>query len=150
MILPGAASENKRWPISNFVELINNCFSRYNWDCVICGAAEDKMLGDELVRQVNPQIHMCNLIGKTTLIDMAALIGQASLIVGNDSGPTHLASYFNRPVVVIFGPTDPKKYGPWGECGTFLQDNFTEKKPDIPKVMNSIEVLLNSSHHETE
>jgi ADP-heptose:LPS heptosyltransferase len=49
-----------------------------------------------------------------------ALIGQATVFVGHDSGLTHLAAAFRRPTVAIFGPTDPEVWGPRGEHVTIV------------------------------
>jgi ADP-heptose:LPS heptosyltransferase len=54
------------------------------------------------------------------LLPTAALIGQATVFVGHDSGLTHLAAAFRRPTVAIFGPTDPEVWGPRGEHVTVV------------------------------
>jgi len=51
---------------------------------------------------------------KTTVGQTMALIEGASLVVCNDSAPMHMAAGFNRPLVAIFGPTDPRLTGPYG------------------------------------
>src|SRR5207249_7447055 len=55
----------------------------------------------------------CDLSGQTTLSQLAALIQRAQICVTNDSGPMHLAVALDRPVVSIFGPTDPLWIGPY-------------------------------------
>jgi len=54
-----------------------------------------------------------NLAGETTLSELAALIRRSTICVGNDSGPMHFAVALDRPVVSIFGPTDPVWAGPY-------------------------------------
>ena len=54
-----------------------------------------------------------NLAGETTLSELAALIRRATICVTNDSGPMHLAVALDRPVVSVFGPTDPVWAGPY-------------------------------------
>ncbi len=54
-----------------------------------------------------------NLTGRTSLDHLAMLIQSASLVVANDSGPMHLAAALHRPVMGIFGPTDPQRFGPY-------------------------------------
>jgi heptosyltransferase-1 len=45
---------------------------------------------------------------------LIALTRRASLLVGGDSGPTHLAAALGIPLVALYGPTDPTRNGPWG------------------------------------
>jgi ADP-heptose:LPS heptosyltransferase len=55
-----------------------------------------------------------DLCGQTTLSEMAALTRRAAVCVTNDSGTMHLAVALGRPVVSVFGPTDPLWIGPYG------------------------------------
>ncbi|MEM0966532.1 MAG: glycosyltransferase family 9 protein [Verrucomicrobiota bacterium] len=50
---------------------------------------------------------------KVSLVSLPALVRESSVTVANDSGPIHLAAAMNRPVVGVFGPTDPRCYGPY-------------------------------------
>lgn len=54
-----------------------------------------------------------SLMGKTSLIDVLALIARARLCVTNDSGPMHIAAAMGVPVLGVFGPTSPELYGPF-------------------------------------
>jgi ADP-heptose:LPS heptosyltransferase len=54
------------------------------------------------------------LAGKTNLKELVALIAGAKAVVSNDSGPMHIAAALDKPVVALFGPTDPVKTGPYG------------------------------------
>jgi ADP-heptose:LPS heptosyltransferase len=54
-----------------------------------------------------------SLMGKTSLIDVLALIARAKFCVTNDSGPMHIAAAMGVPVLGIFGPTSPELYGPF-------------------------------------
>jgi heptosyltransferase-1 len=51
---------------------------------------------------------VCNVAG------LVALMRRTSLLVGGDSGPTHLAAALGIPLVALYGPTDPARNGPWG------------------------------------
>jgi ADP-heptose:LPS heptosyltransferase len=65
-----------------------------------------------------------NLGGATDLRQLAALLRRASLLVTNDSGPMHLAAAVGTPVVALFGPTDPRCVGPYGEGHIVLRKNI--------------------------
>jgi heptosyltransferase-1 len=71
---------------------------------------KDDALAAEVVAhsQGAGEVVVCNVTG------LIALIRRASLLVGGDSGPTHLAASLGVPLVALFGPTDPARNGPWG------------------------------------
>jgi ADP-heptose:LPS heptosyltransferase len=55
-----------------------------------------------------------NLMGKTRLSQLAALMKRSHLLIGNDGGPIHIAAAVGCPVLGLFGPTDPAVWGPRG------------------------------------
>jgi ADP-heptose:LPS heptosyltransferase len=57
-----------------------------------------------------------NLSGRTDINDLIYIVQNSTLIVANDSAPVHLAAAMRVPVIALFGPTDPKKFGPY--CGS--------------------------------
>jgi heptosyltransferase-2 len=61
-----------------------------------------------------------NLAGLTTLSELAAIVRRAAICITNDSGPMHLAVALDRPVVSVFGPTDPLWIGPYLRPGAVL------------------------------
>ena len=70
-------------------------------------------MGDELVSKVDREDgQVANLAGKTSLRELAAICSRASLFVGNDSGPAHLAAAVGAPIVVLSGADDPKETSP--------------------------------------
>ncbi|MBZ5509799.1 MAG: glycosyltransferase family 9 protein, partial [Acidobacteriia bacterium] len=56
-----------------------------------------------------------NLIGQTSLADLAALLERAVLFLGVDSAPMHMATALGVPVVALFGPSGERSWGPWGD-----------------------------------
>jgi len=63
-----------------------------------------------------------------TLTELIAITRRASLVIAGDTGPLHLASALGRPVVGIFGPTDPARNGPFG--GNFRVLRHPESRRD--------------------
>jgi lipopolysaccharide heptosyltransferase II len=119
-LVPGARRENKRWPIQYFIDLVGKLLV----DCddlqfVVLGGAADRELGDRLY-QAAPE-RCWNLAGKTTLAEMVEWIRLSQLVVTNDSGPMHVAAALARPVVAMFGPTEPRRTGPYGQLEHVLQ-----------------------------
>ena len=60
-----------------------------------------------------PEAQFMNLTGNTSLVSLPALVKRADWVVSNDSGPMHLAAAMGVKVFAIFGPTDPRLFGPY-------------------------------------
>src|SRR5208283_5412662 len=90
---------------------------------VLIGGREDQDKGALI--ESSAKTKPINLIGKTSLPELALLLKQAKVLVTNDTGPMHLGYALGTPVVAIHGPTDPKLTGPYGTHNTVV-------KIDIP------------------
>ena len=81
------------------------------------------------------------------LPDLAALLRQARMVLGADSGPLHLAHALGTPVLCLMGPTDPRRHGPYGApdhaLWTRLPCSFCYKRLDSPKAC--LELLQTSA-----
>ncbi|MEW6713807.1 MAG: lipopolysaccharide heptosyltransferase I [Nitrospirota bacterium] len=113
LILPSARWPSKRWPPEHFAALI----SKLKMPCVISGSSADKEICLKIIKNIpetTKQPKIINLCGETSLKELAALIESAKAIVSNDSGPMHIAAALKKPLVALFGPTDPSKTGPYG------------------------------------
>ncbi len=64
----------------------------------------------------------CAVITPSTMTQMIALERRAALVIGGDTGPLHLAAALRRPVVGLYGPTDPARTGPYGALGEVLRN----------------------------
>lgn len=82
--------------------------------------------GDPSIRQLVISIctglpdEVIDLAGKTTLRGLMALIDKCSVLLTNDSGPMHIAAALQRPIVALFGSTNPTKTGPYSDIATVL------------------------------
>ena len=114
LFAPGAEfGSAKRWPTTHFAELAKAMRSERNdVQIALLGSAKDKEVCDEIVAMA-PGVH--NLAGVTKLDEAVALIASASAMVSNDSGLLHIASALNRPIVAIYGPTDPLHAPPFSD-----------------------------------
>ncbi|HBR17446.1 MAG: lipopolysaccharide heptosyltransferase II [Deltaproteobacteria bacterium RIFCSPLOWO2_12_FULL_43_16] len=114
-ILAGGASNIKtempikRWPLENYIELSNKMIAD-GYKIILLGAEGDKPNAEAILKKST--VDIIDLTGKATLEETAAVMKRCNVIVTHDSGPMHLASAVGRPVVSIFGPTDPKEYYP--------------------------------------
>jgi ADP-heptose:LPS heptosyltransferase len=119
VVHPGSGSIAKRWPVENFATLIETLETqRWARTVVVTGYAEE-----EIEAQLRSLISTVNLLvaANWPLLSTMALIGQATVFIGHDSGLTHLAAALGRPTVALFGPTDPEIWGPRGEHVTVVQ-----------------------------
>ncbi|MEO8426972.1 MAG: lipopolysaccharide heptosyltransferase II [Verrucomicrobiota bacterium] len=117
---PGARWSNKRWPVQYYAELLD-CLAIAAPDLrfAILGSDEDALLG-EAVAQVHPR-RCLNLAGQTSIPEMIEWIRLCDLMVTNDTGPMHVAAALRKPVVSMFGPTEPRRTGPYFQTDRTIQ-----------------------------
>jgi len=119
-LLPGARWENKRWPVQHFQELVANLRARDEaLRFVILGGQADADLAGQITA-VAPEACL-DLTGRTSLPQMVEVIRRCGVVVTNDTGPMHVAAALRKPVVGIFGPTNPARTGPYGQISHALQ-----------------------------
>jgi ADP-heptose:LPS heptosyltransferase len=85
----------------------------------ILGSRTEADLGQTIAR-VHPQ-RCLDLTGQLSLPEMVEWIRLGELMVTNDTGPMHVAAALGKPVVAVFGPTDPRRTGPYGQIEEVLQ-----------------------------
>jgi heptosyltransferase-2 len=116
---PGAEfGSAKRWPASYFGELARKIMQQsLGTQVLLLGSAKDREVCAE-VSAAAPGVH--DLAGVTSLDQAIALIAAAGVVVSNDSGLLHIASALNRPVVALYGPTDPDHAPPFSDVARSL------------------------------
>jgi heptosyltransferase-2 len=119
VLAPGARSHLKRWPARDFGRLAERLAKETGANIVFTGSADDAAIVNEATGGIN--CRYCDLTGKTNLRQLAALLKRADLVITNDSAPLHMACAVDAKVLALFGPTDPKKYGPTGEFDVVVQ-----------------------------
>jgi len=103
----------KQWPEAQFRQVAERLIRDRAAGIVLTGAPEDRAQIDA-VRCGLPADRVVDVSGGTDLITVAAVIEQLDLFVTGDTGPMHLAHAAGTPVVAVFGPSDPRRYGPRG------------------------------------
>jgi heptosyltransferase-1 len=116
---PAARWETKRWPADRFALLADRLAEERGWRVVLVAGEAERVQVDAVVRRMRQPC--LDLSGRTTLPQLATVLRRATLLVTNDSGPMHLAVAVGTPVVALFGPTDPRKIGPYGAGHAVLQ-----------------------------
>ena len=123
-IHPGGRNNKcKRWKTQKFALLSNLLIDKFNAKIVLIGGKKDIKLCNFIENHIHstsnsqtPKLpNSLNLAGKLSLRQSATVIKHCDLFIGNASGPTYIASALGTPVVGIFGPDNPKNFGPLGK-----------------------------------
>ena len=107
VLMPGTNWQTKRWPAEYFEALVAPLRERFGLTSVLVGGGDAVELSGKIPSAFN-------LAGRTNLPQLVALLEGASLVIANDSGPMHIAAALGRPLVTLFGPTNPVRTGPYG------------------------------------
>lgn len=165
-LAPGSGWMGKNWPVDRFFEVCSILSSRYHMPIVILGAPEERDLASQIGAGKTECPHLINLCGKTSLWVSVAILAEASMLLGNDSGLLHFAAALGVPTVALFGPTRPAKWAPRGDRHRALravdgcpciswhpraqcsQDHACMKAIRVDTVVEVIEDQLNRRYHE--
>jgi heptosyltransferase-1 len=98
ILIPGASFSSKRYPSENFAEFTNLLDANY---LVIWGSEEEKFLANK-IKHLSSRVVICEKLSIKALI---SLISQIDLVIGPDTGPTHMAWALNKPSITLFGST---------------------------------------------
>jgi heptosyltransferase I len=112
-LAPASSWKAKTWPPARLGPVADHLAERHGCKSVIVGAKGDLPRVQEIL--TNCRTPVINLAGKTSLKQLAVLLRRCTALVGNDSGPTHLAAALGKPVVAIYGPTSTDLLAPYGK-----------------------------------
>lgn len=122
-LCPGAADPYKRWPARAFAQLADRIIEQKKMSVVLVGSLSEASLMKEIISSMNNASRVVNLAGQTDLLQAAQVFLDSRLVVANDSGPMHYASYLDVPTIGIFGYSDPAYASPWGRNGIAIRRN---------------------------
>jgi heptosyltransferase-1 len=114
ILVPGAGKPEKQWPVERYRELASRLGARA---LAVWGPSER-----ELAAAIG-----CELAPPTTLRELAALMRDADMVIGGDTGPIHLAAALGTRVIGLYGPTNPARNGPYGQIDGCVSTFRTEK-----------------------
>lgn len=112
----GSTWESRRWFPAATADLCQRLRAR-GLGIVLVGGPDDAAFA-EAVQDADGG-PLVNLVGRTALRDVIAVMERAAVAIGPDSGPMHIASAVGAPVVALFGATSPRRSGPWG-CEAYV------------------------------
>jgi lipopolysaccharide heptosyltransferase I len=110
LINPGGGWVTKLWDEDKFVQLIDLIYNDLHIPSLVLWGPGERSVADKISRKcITPAM----ISFSTNLSELISVVRRARLLVSGDSGPLHLASALGVPVVGLYGPTDPKRNGPW-------------------------------------
>jgi lipopolysaccharide heptosyltransferase II len=118
VFVPSSAHFDKRWPTERFAELAGRITERFDLPVAAVGSSNDSTLVDEL--KTLAHVRIADLTGRTSLKELISLLGTARLVVSNDTGAGHIAAALGRPVVMIFGRSNPARVAPYGQADSVV------------------------------
>jgi lipopolysaccharide heptosyltransferase II len=118
--------ETKRWPPQHFAEAADRLSRELGCPVVFIGGAAEQPETQAVMALMRTKA--VDLTGQTPVVLLPSLLGQAVALITNDSGPMHIAAAVGTPVVALFGPTDPRKTGPYG-TGHLVLSHPVECRP---------------------
>jgi len=153
VLFPGASARQKRWPTSHFARLAQGLHQHYGhqYRLIIAGSAADDAPARSIQQAAGTAVPLENLCGQTNLLELAALLSQASLLISNDTVAAHLAAQLGTPCLVVlmgenygkFFPYPPDLHRAPCHClfppsmeARFAQGNFTppDRDPDLATI----------------
>ena len=118
VINPGAGWRSKLWPAERYAQVSDALAQEYSLPVVLnCGPGEEE-LAQQVARACK---HSRAWVYSGEVPGLIALLRGSRLMVGPDTGPVHLAAALGVPTVGLFGPTDPRRNGPYGPCQKSLR-----------------------------
>lgn len=120
VLLPGAGRPNKLWHPRGFRAIVD----RYPERTVVAWGPGERHLAEAIGGDVAPE---------TNLRELAALLANASAVVGADTGPIHLAAAMGRRVVGLYAPTDPRRNGPYGQIDSTI-DHYRSGQHEMSSI----------------
>jgi len=114
VLLPGTNWPTKKWPAGHFAALVPMLREKFGLESIVAGTIDTPTVAGAI-----------NLAGQTTLKQLVALLERANVVIANDTGPMHIAAALHRPLVSLFGPTNPIRTGPYRRMETAVRLNIS-------------------------
>jgi lipopolysaccharide heptosyltransferase I len=119
VLLPSTRGRRKFWPVAAYAALIQRLAATTECVLVVAGSPAERLLLDEI--QARARVSKLHAYMPGPITDLARFLPRAALVVGNDTGPLHLAAAAAVPTIGLFGPTRGARNGPYGSSGVYIQ-----------------------------
>jgi len=111
VFVPGSAHADKCWPTEKFAQLAEEITEKYGYSIVVVGTKPESVLAEQI--QSKTKTPIINLAGETDIPMLVEVLRNAKLVISNDTGPGHIAAAFGKPMVMIFGRSNPTRVEPY-------------------------------------
>jgi len=112
-VLLGSRWESKDWFVDGYIQLVQQIMATGDLQVALIGdrsqAADAQKISENMTTK-----GIINFVGKTSLVELTAVLKLSAVAIGPDSGPGHLTAAVGTPYVALFGPTSPKRTAPYG------------------------------------
>ncbi len=105
-VAPGASCPARTYEPAKMAEVTRRLVEEAGMPAVVVGSRRDASAAEAVTAAATGRAPVKSLVGRTSVPELAALLSRARLLVGNDSGPMHVADAFGRPMVILFSGTD--------------------------------------------
>ena len=105
---------SKQWHLDRFAAVARELAQRRGASILLTGSDTDRQFVDTVRGHLagDPAISVIDVAGALDLVELAAVLSHVDVLITGDTGPMHLASAVGTPLVALFGPSDPRRYGP--------------------------------------
>ena len=119
---PKSRWSSKEWPADRWLELARGFAGTTSMPIILIGSPGEREAVDDLAARMRSHgIESISLAGRASIGQTMAVIEKGAVVVANDSAPMHMAVGFDRPLVALFGPTDPVEVGPYGRSDAVVR-----------------------------
>ncbi|GAC1403760.1 MAG: glycosyltransferase family 9 protein [Ktedonobacteraceae bacterium] len=131
VIHAGTGATVKLWRTEAWTSTANTLITTFSAHIVLTGSASERLMLEEIAQGITL---MPLLLTDATVGQLAALLKRATIVLGVDNGPLHLAVAQGTPTLQIFGPTDSHIFGPWGPSQQHIVLAATHRCPSCPTI----------------
>ncbi len=132
VIHPGSGAAVKLWGPASWAKVADTLIREYGAQIVLTGVESERNEVETISAQM--QEPALALVGETDVGTLAALLARANVVLGVDNGPLHLATAQGTPTARIYGPTDTRIFGPWGDPALHLVLQAQQPCPGCPMI----------------
>ncbi|ANU37748.1 glycosyltransferase family 9 protein [Vibrio scophthalmi] len=127
VISPAASKDERNWLVERYAQFADYVIEQ-GYQVIICGSPAQREVSLALSIQDSMQHQAINLVAKTTLKQLTAIIQQAQLVLAPDSGPAHIATTQSTPVIGLYGHSNPSRTGPYNDLNHVVSVYETHAK----------------------